>query len=123
MIKILSSKYECLRCGSEIYSEREIVVDEYLKDLEIPKPKCACGNKSKEKFKLLNIEILNKRELTNLRDKIILIKEKLIKKCEVPLEQLKSEINLSDEDFEETIDKLKKSGDIFECKPGYIKLI
>jgi len=64
------------------------------------------------------------------RNKIILVKE-TIKKLEeqhgkmVPLDLLKKEIgkNLSDTEFEEALEKLKKIGDIFQPKSGFVQLI
>jgi len=64
------------------------------------------------------------------RSKIILIKE-TIKKLEekygkmVPLDMLKKELgtNISDEEFEEALEKLKKIGDLFQPKSGFVQLI
>lgn len=55
MIKKLIIKSECLSCGSIISNEREFIIDEYLKKIELPKSKCQCGNKFK--FKIQDIEI------------------------------------------------------------------
>ena len=43
----------------------------------------------------------------------------------VPLDLLKTELgtNLSDTEFEESINKLKKSGDIYQPKSGFVQLI
>ncbi len=63
------------------------------------------------------------------RNKIILLKE-TIKKLEdkygkqVPLDILRSELkDLSDRDFDESMEKLKKSGDLFQPKSGFVQLI
>jgi replicative DNA helicase Mcm len=64
------------------------------------------------------------------RNKIILVKE-TIKKLEeqhgkmIPLDILKKEIgkNLSDMEFEEALEKLKKIGDIFQPKSGFVQVI
>lgn len=56
MIKIIKVKYECKMCGSVILSEREVVIDEYIKKIDLPtEPKCVCGNQIKNKFKLIDI--------------------------------------------------------------------
>ncbi len=64
------------------------------------------------------------------RNKIILIKE-TIKKLEekygkmVPTDILRKELgdNISDTEFEEALEKLKKIGDIFQPKSGFVQLI
>ncbi len=64
------------------------------------------------------------------RSKIILIKE-TIKQLEekygkmVPVDILKKELdtNISDTEFEESLEKLKKSGDVFQPKSGFVQLI
>jgi replicative DNA helicase Mcm len=64
------------------------------------------------------------------RNKIILVSE-TIKKLEekygkiVPLDILRKEIgeNLSDIEFDDSIEKLKKTGDIFQPKSGFVQLV
>ncbi len=64
------------------------------------------------------------------RNKIILIKE-TIKKLEekygkmVPLDMLKKELgeDISEEEFDEALEKLKKIGDLFQPKSGFVQLI
>jgi len=77
--------------------------------------------------KTFDIDRFTTRISSNQRNKIVLIKE-TIKKMEdkfgkqVPLEELRKELKeLSDQEFEEYIDKLKKSGDIFQPKQGFVQ--
>lgn len=53
----MSIKFQCGRCGSEVNLDKEIVVDEHLKKVEIVYPKCSCGNRSPIDFKLLDLTI------------------------------------------------------------------
>ena len=42
----------------------------------------------------------------------------------VPIDALREELkDISDVDFEEAITKLKKSGDVFQPKSGFVQLI
>jgi hypothetical protein len=56
-IKILASKFECQSCGTIATHRREIVLDEYLKKIEIHPPKrCACGASTRWKLMDVNFE-------------------------------------------------------------------
>jgi len=58
MIKKLILKYRCTSCGGIINIERIIEIDEFLKKIDIIKPKrCACGRISYSV--LLDLNILN----------------------------------------------------------------
>ncbi len=66
MIKILKLKFECGKCGTVINLHREIVIDEYTKEIKIIYPRCSCGNREKSKFRLLDLDVgENKDEKTN----------------------------------------------------------
>jgi len=66
MIKIIKVKYECQSCGSIVLTKREIVIDEYIKKIDYPtNPRCNCGNRTKSKFKILDISL----EDINIREK------------------------------------------------------
>ena len=42
----------------------------------------------------------------------------------VPLEDLRKEMsNISDVEFEESLEKLKKSGDVYQPKSGFVQFI
>jgi hypothetical protein len=57
MIKKLICKFECKSCDSIIELEREIVIDEFTKKIEIIAPKiCVCKRKSG--FKLLEVKLV-----------------------------------------------------------------
>jgi hypothetical protein len=64
MIKILKTKYSCINCGKEIVLTREIVLDEYTRNIEIfwPRTKCECATGGSSKYKIvdLSIEEVNK---------------------------------------------------------------
>jgi replicative DNA helicase Mcm len=78
--------------------------------------------------KRFDIDRFTTRIASSQRSKIILLRE-TIKKLEerfgkqIPLEELKQELgnNFSDPEFEEAIEKLKKSGDLFEPKMGFLQ--
>jgi len=56
MIKTLQIDYECDKCGYILFTKREIVVDDYLKEIRLVKPNtCVCG-RAKFKLKDINIE-------------------------------------------------------------------
>ena len=58
MIKSIILKFECSICGTIFTIQRDIVIDEYLKKIDIDcSKKCPCGNLNKSKLKLLDIEI------------------------------------------------------------------
>lgn len=56
-MKKLKLKYECGACGSIESIEREIVIDNYLKKIDIVKPlsRCRCGRSGR--FRLVDINI------------------------------------------------------------------
>jgi replicative DNA helicase Mcm len=78
--------------------------------------------------KKFDIDRFTTKISSSQRSKIIMLKES-IKKLEerfgkmVPLEELRQEIgtNMTDTEFEENLEKLKKSGDIFEPKSGFLQ--
>ena len=79
--------------------------------------------------KTFDVDRFTSTTSTSQRNKIVLLKES-IKKLEekhgklVPLDILKQELkDLSDTDFDEAIEKLKKSGDVFQPKSGFVQLI
>lgn len=80
--------------------------------------------------KTFDIDRFSTNISSSQRSKIILVKE-TIKKLEgehgkmIPFDILKKELgtNISDTEFDESIEKLKKSGDIFQPKSGFIQLI
>tara|TARA_Y100000034_G_scaffold124917_1_gene173728 strand:+ start:803 stop:3838 length:3036 start_codon:yes stop_codon:yes gene_type:complete len=79
--------------------------------------------------KTFDIDRFTSTTSTSQRNKIVLLKE-TIKKLEkehgklVPLDLLRQELkDLSDSDFDEAIEKLKKSGDVFQPKSGFVQLI
>lgn len=79
--------------------------------------------------KTFDIDRFTSNTSSSQRSKIILVKES-IKKLEqehgklVPLDILREELkDLSDTDFEEAIEKLKKSGDVFQPKSGFVQVI
>lgn len=56
MIKKLINQWECPRCGYKFNLIKEIVIDDYIKKIEIIQPKrCACSNR--KDFKLLDLEL------------------------------------------------------------------
>ena len=56
MIKKLKIKYECGSCGEILILSREIVIDKYIKKIEIVKPdRCSCGKN--KNFTLLNVNL------------------------------------------------------------------
>lgn len=80
--------------------------------------------------KTFDIDRFSTGTSSSQRNKLILIKE-TIKKLEekhgklVPLDILKQELgeNISDNEFEESFEKLKEIGDIFQPKSGFVQLI
>ncbi|MBR9705906.1 minichromosome maintenance protein MCM [Candidatus Pacearchaeota archaeon] len=79
--------------------------------------------------KTFDIDRFTTNTSSSKRNKILLVRS-TIKKLEekhgkqVPLDILREELkDLADPDFEESIQKLKKSGDIFQPKSGFIQLI
>jgi len=80
--------------------------------------------------KTFDIDRFSTSTSSSQRNKIILVKE-TIKKLEekhgkmVPLDLLKKELgdNISDTEFEESLEKLKKSGDVFQPKGGFVQNI
>ncbi len=80
--------------------------------------------------KTFDIDRFSTTTSSSQRSKIILVKE-TIKKLEekhgkmVPLDILKKEIgtDISDTEFEESLEKLKKIGDVFQPKSGFVQLI
>jgi len=80
--------------------------------------------------KTFDIDRFSVSTSSSQRNKIILVKE-TIKKLEgkhgkmIPLDILEKELgnNLSNTEFEEALEKLKKIGDIFQPKPGFMQLI
>jgi len=126
MIKIIRAKYECHSCGSLIFPGRELIIDEYLKKLEIPKPECVCGNKIKSKFILLDVNIEKTEEIKSLesRKKLVFVKQKILDfdKREIPLPQLKLLCKeIEKEEFNEILHKLLCFGEVYTCREGYIK--
>jgi len=80
--------------------------------------------------KTFDIDRFTTHVSSSQRNKIILLKETIRKLEEeqgkqVPLDLLRKELkdNVSDTEFEEAIEKLKKSGDIYQPKPGFVQLI
>jgi len=80
--------------------------------------------------KTFDIDRFTTNVSSSQRSKIVLLRE-TIKKLEdkhgkmIPLDILKKELgeNLSEVDFDEGIQKLKKTGDIFQPKTGFVQLI
>jgi len=79
--------------------------------------------------KTFDVDRFTSNTSSSQRSKIVLVKES-IKKLEqehgklVPLDILRQELkDLSDTDFEESIEKLKKSGDVFQPKSGFVQII
>jgi len=77
--------------------------------------------------KTFDIDRFTTRVSSSQRSKIVLLRE-TIKKLEdkygkeVPLDVLKQEMkDISDTEFEEAIEKLKKSGDIFQPRQGFVQ--
>ncbi len=77
--------------------------------------------------KTFDIDRFTTRISSSKRSKIILLKETLKKLEEkfgkqVPIDELRKELkDFSDLEFEDTIEKLKKSGDIFQPKQGFLQ--
>jgi len=80
--------------------------------------------------KTFDIDRFTSNVSSSQRNKIILVKE-TVKELEekygkmVPLDILKKELenNISDTEFDEALEKLKKSGDLFQPKSGFVQLI
>jgi len=80
--------------------------------------------------KTFDIDRFSASTSSSQRNKIILIKE-TIKKLEeqhgkmIPLDVLKKDLgkNVSDIEFEEALEKLKKTGDVYQPKSGFVQLI
>jgi len=80
--------------------------------------------------KTFDIDRFSVSTSSSQRNKIILIKE-TIKKLEephgkmIPLDVLRKELgkDISDTEFDEALEKLKKSGDVFQPKSGVVQLI
>ena len=80
--------------------------------------------------KTFDIDRFSVSTSSSQRNKIILVKE-TIKKLEekhgkmVPLDLLKKELgnNVSDTEFEDMLEKLKKSGDVYQPKSGFVQII
>ncbi len=77
--------------------------------------------------KTFDIDRFSTKISSSKRSKILLVKDS-IKKLEekfgkqVPMDQLREEMkDMSDAEFEESIEKLKKSGDLFQPKQGFIQ--
>ncbi len=77
--------------------------------------------------KTFDIDRFSTKISSSKRNKIMLLKD-TIKKLEdrfgkqVPLDELRNEMkDMSDAEFEESIEKLKKSGDLFQPKQGFIQ--
>jgi len=80
--------------------------------------------------KTFDIDRFTSKVSSSQRSKIILIKETIRKLEEkhgkmVPLNILRTELsdNISDTEFEESFEKLKKIGDVFQPKSGFVQLI
>ena len=58
----MNLKFECSKCGSIVDLKKEIVVDNYLKKIDIVYPRCSCGNKNPSNFKMLDLEISSSKE-------------------------------------------------------------
>lgn len=59
MIKEVIAEYACRECGNMVAVKREIVIDEYLKKIEIPFPeRCPC---SSAKYLLGNLKLVDKK--------------------------------------------------------------
>ena len=87
------------------------------------------GEESLNSIEKFDIERFTTKVSSIQRDKILLLKES-IKKLErnygkqIPIEVIREEIrDLSDTDFQEAIEKLKKSGDIFQPKYGFVQSV
>ena len=52
-IKKIIVESECRSCGAIVKVERLIILDEFLKKIELPKNFCSCRNK--KNFKVLNL--------------------------------------------------------------------
>ena len=79
--------------------------------------------------KTFDIDRFTTKVSSNKRSKIMLLKE-TIKKLEagfgkqVPLEELQKELaDFSEEEFDNALDQLKKSGDIFQPKQGFVQIV
>jgi replicative DNA helicase Mcm len=77
--------------------------------------------------KTFDIDRFSTKMSSSKRSKIILLKES-IKSLEekygkqVPLDILRNELkDFSDSEFEDALEKLKKSGDIFQPKKGFVQ--
>jgi DNA replicative helicase MCM subunit Mcm2 (Cdc46/Mcm family) len=77
--------------------------------------------------KTFDIDRFSTKISSSKRSKILLLKDS-IKKLEekfgkqIPIDKLREEMkDMSDADFEESIEKLKKSGDLFQPKQGFIQ--
>ncbi len=80
--------------------------------------------------KTFDIDRFTSKVSSSQRNKIILVKETIRKLEEkhgkmVPLNILRKELgdNISDTEFEESFEKLKKIGDVFQPKSGFVQLI
>ena len=79
--------------------------------------------------KTFDIDRFTSKTSSSQRNKIVLLKE-TIKSLEaehgklVPIDILKEELkDVSETDFDETLNQLKKSGDVFQPKSGFVQLI
>ena len=77
--------------------------------------------------KTFDIDRFTTKISSSKRSKLILLKE-TIKKLEakfgkqVPLEEIRKELqDISDLEFDDAIEKLKKTGDIYEPKQGFVQ--
>jgi DNA replicative helicase MCM subunit Mcm2 (Cdc46/Mcm family) len=77
--------------------------------------------------KTFDIDRFTSKISSSQRNKIVLLRE-TIKNLEdkfgkqIPLDELRKELkDLNDNEFEEAIEKLKKSGDIFQPKTGFVQ--
>jgi replicative DNA helicase Mcm len=80
--------------------------------------------------KTFDIDRFSTNVSSSQRSKIILVKETIRKLEEqhgkmIPLDVLRKELgnNVSDTEFDDALEKLKKTGDIFQPKSGFVQLI
>ncbi|MBS3093262.1 minichromosome maintenance protein MCM [Candidatus Pacearchaeota archaeon] len=77
--------------------------------------------------KTFDIDRFSSKISSNKRNKVILLKETLKRMEEkfgkqIPMEEIRKELpDLTDLEFEDAIEKLKKSGDVFQPKQGFLQ--
>lgn len=55
MIKKITTTWLCEECGKEVKVSREVIVDNYLKNIRMPSPtRCVCGH---NRFLLADLSI------------------------------------------------------------------